>query len=553
MENKTAVARRPRLSIDSATSYPLDSMAPSFLTSLPLDVRRLIYDDLFKHERPIMLVCDRTNPSPDYWVEARGAREHDQRIPWSLLGSCRQIYHEAVATLYSGNSWLFTPPLDEHEDINCASLGASLWMSAIGSNARLVQDIIIDVGPRCHDQCSEGNPRSIDLENVARLIWNSKENELRVTFQDSGRRLLPEVDAEQEERLSEWEEWTYTDTHLSELMNNLLRILAYEDILQMRRYSRFGRTIEAKLQIGIEDEELQVYHHVYSTYTRHFRILEQGSKIEEIDHPFGSRSSIQRMPPQVTYKVMRLCNMCSNEITVDLNARKIHGVNFQLGRLSAFKYCFEQEMIRAKVTVKTITSMTRISLDELSAIKEWESIYHHYVWVGLSWHSLILEFDVDANTTLEQLEIELDSKFNNSFREPSFVERGSMTIRKTRSDDVSIISSSDTTIEARVLFRRIFLVLSDMIVEDPDLVFKEEPSVWINGRGQVIRVVVAKAREDGTDYIFTNTFNQGLSEELTDMFDLMQDMRIQKVQKAYDSGRETGGFVYLWESLISAC
>lgn len=101
----------PIIEITQSTSQPADQDAPSFLTTLPAEIRNAVYNILFKHDGPIEIMDRKEQRKYPAWIEEgwysdysdeedaeleaasylmRKTHDLDQGI--NLLRTCRQIY-----------------------------------------------------------------------------------------------------------------------------------------------------------------------------------------------------------------------------------------------------------------------------------------------------------------------------------------------------------------------------------------------------------------------------------------------------------------------------
>ncbi|KAF2032976.1 hypothetical protein EK21DRAFT_86706 [Setomelanomma holmii] len=72
----------------------------------------------------------------------------------SLLGTCRQIYHEAATVLYGTNEHLFSHVLDqEYRGCYDQTNAALNRLRSIGSQSSMISTVVIDADARCPETC----------------------------------------------------------------------------------------------------------------------------------------------------------------------------------------------------------------------------------------------------------------------------------------------------------------------------------------------------------------------------------------------------------------
>jgi hypothetical protein len=154
-DRERRMIHNPKPTIPKTTSGPANPNQPSFLTILPPELRKRIYELLFKRDEPVLLHDGeayrdklRGKLRPDaqenderFWRPDQGDEDDEEEDYWEeleidvephvkdddfhhsfgegigLLLSCRQIYHEAAGILYGHNTFLFFRVLDMENDI----------------------------------------------------------------------------------------------------------------------------------------------------------------------------------------------------------------------------------------------------------------------------------------------------------------------------------------------------------------------------------------------------------------------------------------------------
>ncbi|KAF2030525.1 hypothetical protein EK21DRAFT_111838 [Setomelanomma holmii] len=168
----------PRKLNPETTSSPAIPDAPSFLTTLPPEIRNHVYEVLFKRDEPVLVhnkdayhakepERDKWMSTDDYMVDIRrfekiyeeemdSADEFRQvfHLELPLLLTCRQIYHESSGVFYGCNVFMLSRALNRHDSDNDESHDeevygqldyAPKWVSKLGSQVAFLRTVAIDI------------------------------------------------------------------------------------------------------------------------------------------------------------------------------------------------------------------------------------------------------------------------------------------------------------------------------------------------------------------------------------------------------------------------
>ena len=238
--------------IRKGTSQPQDPDAPSFLTTLPPELRNTIYESTYLQDKPIVIVDALEYTRWPAWEcgegdeydsndDGFGPLDQDKELqltaynysyPVELLRTCRQVYHEASGTLYRANSFLVSVADHRHNGGCRQLLTATRWLEGLGSHYQLLNKVIVDVEARCPDSC-EHNYSAFDFTPLVKLIWSRSSTNYPITFAKSGNLLDERVHSEEYDESTE-----VSSATRATLLNNVLTSLAMEDALDIRRYAR---------------------------------------------------------------------------------------------------------------------------------------------------------------------------------------------------------------------------------------------------------------------------------------------------------------------------
>jgi hypothetical protein len=247
IENPLAVTKK-YVQIPQMISAPADPAAPSFLISLPPELRLMVYDVLYKHNGPIVLFDeksieedDESLPRAEWDSEAEYFHEYRRSLHSAMpfLLSCRQIYHEAVRVLYGANTFTFAWPRNLHNSESEQVPWAGSWLHSIGSHFNYLTKVVIDLESRCPLDCDWSGDDYLDAYSLLRTIWAHPTAICEIKFAHA--RGLPTM---------------HSDTAVEEkadieCLNRIFTALAYKNPLQIKTIARFERLTEA---IQLDDQ-----------------------------------------------------------------------------------------------------------------------------------------------------------------------------------------------------------------------------------------------------------------------------------------------------------
>ncbi|KAJ8113272.1 hypothetical protein OPT61_g4569 [Boeremia exigua] len=371
------------MAIPETVAGPANPSEPSFVTTLPAEIRLAIYEILFKSEKMIMLhnvdayfpiypgnqrLDDDTTPSTrnttydDNVAECLQNARHftsglGDRLP--LLLSCRQIYHECVKVLYGSNMFIITRAQDRHDkkdpelqyysDIGWNDnynqiIYAPIWLSAIGSQINHLRHVLIDIGPMCPLHCPFSRP--IDLTPLLRLIWLHPELASKIGFGPARGPLKPHSE---DFDPGDFDPPAY---HEARVLNAMLDNIGTKDILGLKKYTHFGR-LSKSMSISFSRPRLRgdklklLVDFQGAGLTQEYVIHDEGkiiNLIPEEPEPLEERC----LPPDVLCQVCKYVAPTSSEIVLDVDNRKVRGLDSSfLGLTNTFldRYSFWEALV----------------------------------------------------------------------------------------------------------------------------------------------------------------------------------------------------------------
>jgi hypothetical protein len=196
-------------------SSPTNPDAPSFLTSLPPEIRNRIYELLFVHDEPLSVpaVYLGTHYMNLSFVRGKVARA------MALLRSCRQVYHEAVRTIYSQNNFTFIP---QDRRLWCVED----WCSTVSHQLLFLSKVTVELYDLISNVWLTGN---YNLLPVLRILWMSKISDSNIFVHHK----------------PNWDRTSSAGDNVAAAMNSALDLLGRQDNLNLRRFLRIPCSLKS--------------------------------------------------------------------------------------------------------------------------------------------------------------------------------------------------------------------------------------------------------------------------------------------------------------------
>ncbi|KAF1851533.1 uncharacterized protein K460DRAFT_298660 [Cucurbitaria berberidis CBS 394.84] len=524
------------MQIPKTMSSLADPAAPSFLTTLPPEIRNGIYEILFKREEPVLLhnaeayhviepprehypldtlfqdAMDEYHETFETEIGGDVDFKHNFHEGLSMLRSCRQVYHEAAGIFYGENTFIFSRVLNRHDcadhethdvfDYHPLSY-STRWLSSIGSQIIFLRKAIIDVDGICPANCY-ARLRDLDFFPLMRFLWSYPQKAHVITFAHTGRRLEMHTEANTRNLDLKIE---VPDVDIAGFFNNVLSTLTIGDPLKMRRYAYFDRLVEG---VYLSHGNMDCHVHYKgptggALLKQGFEIMDEGKVINVL--PWAPTSHLLDLPYAIKDRIFAYALHSPEEVVLDLDARKGHGlymevfhVNTAIRWYRSLACCFSR---MNTMTIKMTSTEIVTSFNDFAGLRE--LIYKncsaytpnpfHNILFQRSSNSkamtLLLKLDVSSPTILSEARIEtsmmcllgnLRPRTNTTIRIVLTCPRG----KSTWTEEMEVPYDR--------LQRELFLLLSDVIMmrgtstapaflanEDPDL-----PKLWITGRGIIV-------------------------------------------------------------------
>ncbi|EAT81294.1 hypothetical protein SNOG_11586 [Parastagonospora nodorum SN15] len=502
------------IQIMKTASSPADPNAPSFLTSLPPEMRNAIYEVLFKREEPVLVhnahqyhahepYRDDQTDMEVYMTEvtlfdqifeaeigADAEFHHDLHESLPLLHSCRQIYHECAGVLYGCNEFVVSRALNRH-DLDFDELHpngwlysqleyAPKWLEQLGSQCSLLRKVVIDVDALCPTGC-EGAMDDVDMLPLARFLWYHANRDCTLEFAHTGR-MLPMHDGE-----------TARDHEASaNTFNNMLSALVTRDTLGIKKYS-LSKHYLVDMEVSVRKRKgALTYRARDGYYSRVDEILisDEGRTLI-FQERTQNQSVLLQLPQNILHTIIRYAQSSLGHLVLDVDNRTACGIPFNIFEVNR--------------ELQTNISFTRLQTYEITtnfnqfvAIKDLvpddtrNSKFPKLFPEILSQSStsahikITLRVNTTTRTTLDQVRIDIKGllcliRHERLGRKISIEIALSCPRDGGMHEEVVMLSLQD-------LQKRAFLLLFDVLAafDLNDEATIDSPSIWINGKGTLL-------------------------------------------------------------------
>ncbi|KAH4080451.1 hypothetical protein HBH46_229970 [Parastagonospora nodorum] len=513
------------IQIMKTASSPADPNAPSFLTSLPPEMRNAIYEVLFKREEPVLVhnahqyhahepYRDDQTDMEVYMTEvtlfdqifeaeigADAEFHHDLHESLPLLHSCRQIYHECAGVLYGCNEFVVSRALNRH-DLDFDELHpngwlysqleyAPIWLEQLGSQCSLLRKVVIDVDALCPTGC-EGALDDIDLLPLARFLWYHASGDCTLKFAHTGRMLTMHSGG------------TARDHETSAtIFNNMLSALITRDALGLKKYS-LSKHYLADMEVSVRKRKGTLTYRArdgYYSRVDEMLILDGGRTLRFQEMTQG-RSVLLQLPRNILHTIIRYAWSSLGHLVFDVDNRTACGIPFNIFEVNReLRQTFllpDYRLVAHPMHLQISTDEITTNFNQFVAIKDLVSddtrnskfpkLFPEILSQSLtSAHiKITLRVSTTTRTTLDQVRIDIKGllcliRHERLGRKISIEIALSCPRDGSMHEEVVMLSLQD-------LQKRAFLLLFDVLAafdlnEEATI---DSPSVWINGKGTLL-------------------------------------------------------------------
>jgi hypothetical protein len=509
--------------IRKGASQLADQESPSFLTTLPPEIRNEVYRWLLVREEPIIYDgchSDRERePSiyRDYRFdqgydydeieakslplseeELRSLREpsHDIGSCVPFLRSCRQIYFEAVGILYSANSFLISANLHQHnEKMNQISTAADFLVS-LGTQLDLLKKLVIDITPLCPEECADGiqnvDTEQIDILPIIRVLWSQPKVAQVISLTSTGRNLDRRVHPF-------YHEDDLKHSIRPRLLNGIIQAIGRNDTLNLMRYGRFERLL-SNIWVRRNLDWGWIVHPIpsYQTYPRGeaevvqtFDII-RSPKSKSLGLEWGSweySSKLHMLPLRIQVRIRTCASRSEDNILFDLDRQTVHGLEFGPLHLNReFRRSMHQQAANgSQMTVAFATNEVRTDFSDYANLRRWlehpiSKVYPTSDRLKISSlpPRIALNFNIEHSTALADIQVDV----TNFIRLTYDLLPQSMVLICIKTNHGEIRDEHAVSLED--IRKRCFLYISEIMENFPLQSCQKCPELWINGYGTVL-------------------------------------------------------------------
>lgn len=340
----------PYIQIPKTASKPADSDAPSFLTTLPPELRNGVYEVLFKLDGPVLvhnalvyharepesnphmdpeIFCDTVEAFDEmYETEMGGDREfhHEFHQALSFLCSCRQVYNESSGVLYGCNEFVISRALFRHDidpdDFHEQNLYSQLyyalqWISKLGYQSSLLRKVVIDVDAVCPANC-DVSMDGIDMLPLIQFLWYHANSHCTLQFVNTGRMLSVHEDDI---------DTRHSRSNVAESFNNILFTLVPHDPLRIKLFSRSKSLLEEVNMLPKRADGVVIYRRrdADPPVAHCFAVSDEGHTLCCHDNSQG-RARLLQLPQ----KILNYAMFSKESVKFDMDTRRVHGLSMNI-------------------------------------------------------------------------------------------------------------------------------------------------------------------------------------------------------------------------------
>ncbi|KAH4935443.1 hypothetical protein HBI25_004650 [Parastagonospora nodorum] len=550
-----------------ASSCPETNDRPSFLTTLPAELRNNVYIWLFARDDPTIYTGPgRRDREPDFFSKFNDNYDempsftpeegvclrrpsHDLGPSVAMLRTCRQIFHEAVGVLYSGNKIIVSVNLNNHNLFMRQFDDAREFLYSIGMQVAHVKEIEIDISPLCSafdcDRVDDVEVEErIDLLPLARLKWYPPSSTCEFRLVNTGRALNHRVHGE----------FTGNSAHMSNINAQLLEdiVKAVGSIHALKTHGRFDRLID-RIELSLDLESGSVhypitgpYHEVDKRTIIPFEILRDDQDRFHRLHWVSCvhTSDLHPLPPRVYRKVMCWVMNGGENIIFDLDCRNVYGLPFNILQVDRSMRSLALTCLPFynQITIMMTKSLQRSNFDSWKSLKAWleESISGSFPTVMKEPSpshpeppaTIVLKVTLATLATLAELRIEITGLIRLTYKlRPYCLLR--FELRSTREDGLEECSNHATTL---LLLRKTLFVFISGIMEDyPWRKDDDCPEIWVNGYGQIVEATYPGVCDKGPQSVVNKDLDMAI-----DALELLGETYIKSLKNQVFSKTRSG-------------
>jgi hypothetical protein len=508
------------ISIRNGPSEPENAHKPSFLTSLPPELRIEVYKWLFERYEPIIYDGQhRTKDREPVFLEVLemcGERlseeelmslqkpSHDIGPCIAMLRTCRQVYFEAAGIVYGANTFLITVNLQQHNDTMSQFNMTERFLDSLETQISLLNKVVVDTSPLCPDHCTEVSSQHVAAERIdilplVRILWFKPEVAGKIRLHQTDRSL---------DRRVHWDGNGSVNDIEPLLLENIIRAIGHDDVLGLKKVGRFVRLLESiwierclPLEWGWVVNPMES-HDTTSLY------LPQADR--EIVTPFEISKSpltepvtlawqtwaddhdLSQLSRHITDLIWLHAVVSGADISFDMDSQAVQGLDFGLLHLNKRSRRFVQSNLSVykSTTILCRTKLQRTDFDDWKSFRQWIANPISAVYPTVRKHpnrpepsaTIVLDFTIRYDSRPIELRVNMTNFIRVTFE---LCTRSLITFRVERKIGGA---RDESTINLQKLRKRCFLLLSHIM--------KIDPGLWVNGYGEIVEACDAVSTSD---------------------------------------------------------
>ncbi|CAN9218861.1 unnamed protein product [Alternaria alternata] len=412
--------------------------------------------------------------------------------------------------MYGGNTFVFSRILTRHTNIGTNHKHqeylqinyAGQWLTNIGPQIFRLTKVVIDVDAMCAWYGCHGDHELIDLLPILRIVWEHPDLSKVIKFENTGRTL----------RGQQILRAAATDGAI--LLNNLLKTLAVQDVLDLRKYC-FSRRLMHSVNVELSSDRVGqgcVRMKLGGGVFWPFCASDEGRTVQWKAQK--KRRSFESLPEDVRECIAGLLLHNPDGITIDLTTHTMHGFDFGLSQAGLLH---RDDLSRLATRLNNIT-LKLTSNQAITDFGKYEMVscfmrggngwITHAMAMHLRKHNtqtIILEVAPAEVTALSAVRVNIGHHLMSYLCSPSLHPESIICLTLTPPPSTGAPQQT-TTISMKKLQRQIFLLLSDIIQEaieelsesletstnlTPALSNQMNPhcDFWIDGYGRLLHAV----------------------------------------------------------------
>jgi hypothetical protein len=503
------------IQIQRGASQPATRVGPSFLTTLPSEIRNEVYKWLFERNEPIIYdgcrsEYERLHMRDNFVHPALSYEElmisqkpsHDLGPGISLLRSCRQVYFKVVGILHGANSFLVSANLFQHNIQMTQFRTAAEFLTSLGSQLDLLREFVIDITPLCPGDCLRNSVGDglIDILPIVRILWTWPGVASRVSLTSTGRNLDRSVHPFFHE-----DELVHSVQLL--LLWDVIRTMGCHSVLNIMKHGRFERLV---YNVWV-NRDLDRGWATYPPPPNEPRPWAKAKTIPIFDIISRSQPSslelrwimrpndsmLHQFPENIKSHILKWAIKSKDVVMFDLDRQTVEGLDFSLMHsVSTFRYTAQVYLSNfSQVSISFATSEARTDFSDYISLQRWvrNPIRHVYTQNVFDRPSsspsarIVLIFNTTHDVGLASIRVNVTTFLALTYS----LTAQSLVLFRIKTETGKI---EEHTITLETIRKGCFDLLTEMLRNDSAQSDKMCPELWIDCYGTVVEAIDSPAQ-----------------------------------------------------------